>query len=119
MVLAMDKDSGASHFGGGIVEISAVATLLGGPVASSMTLGLRSACCLPWASMSCFGLLHVAKASLAASIPDQLRDALGLQDSLVEDALGLCVPLRKNEKARVGLTMATSRLSRCRSGHST
>ena len=82
------NNSVASRLGGGIVEISAVATLLGGPISEAMTLGLKSAAGLPWASITIFGLLHVAKASLAAAVPDWLREPLGLENENVDAALG-------------------------------
>jgi len=69
-----------TSFSSGVVEISAVATLIGAPIVEAMTLGLKSAACLPWASISSFGLLHVAKASLAAAVPDWSRESLGLQN---------------------------------------
>jgi hypothetical protein len=90
----------ARQFGNGIVEISAVATLVGAPIAESLTVGLKSAACLPWASVSTFGLLHVAKAALAAAVPDWLREALGLQNANVEAAIGLCLSLYGEKQAR-------------------
>lgn len=78
----------ARRLGGGIVEISAVATLLGAPISEAMTLGLKSAAGLPWASITIFGLLHVAKASIAAAVPDWLREPLGLQNDNVDAAIG-------------------------------
>ncbi|KIW56379.1 hypothetical protein PV05_05044 [Exophiala xenobiotica] len=95
-----DIRANAAQFGAGIVEISAVATLIGGPVAEALTVGLKSAAGLPWASMSTFGLLHVAKSSLAAAVPDWIREALGLQNDHVEQAIGLCVALQKEKQAR-------------------
>jgi hypothetical protein len=88
------------QFGNGMVEISAVATLIGAPIAESFTVGLKSAACLPWASISSFGLLHVAKAALAAAVPDWLREALGLKNENVEAAIGLCLPLYEEKQAR-------------------
>ena len=68
-------------------------------------MGLKSAACLPWASVSSFGLLHVAKAAFAAAVPDWLREALGLQNEKVEAAIGLSLPLyaEKQAKSRVDL----------------
>jgi hypothetical protein len=83
-----------------MVEISAVATLIGAPIAESFTVGLKSAACLPWASISSFGLLHVAKAALAAAVPDWLRESLGLKNENVEAAIGLCLPLYVEKQAR-------------------
>jgi hypothetical protein len=90
----------ARQFGNGMVEISAVATLVGAPIAECLTVGLKSAACLPWASISSFGLLHVPKAALAAAVPDWLREALGLQNENVEAAIGLCLSLYEEKQAR-------------------
>ncbi|KAF1834789.1 hypothetical protein BDW02DRAFT_568762 [Decorospora gaudefroyi] len=92
--------SNLGRLGNGLVEVSAVATLIGAPIAEALTLGLRSAACLPWASMSAFGLLHVAKAALAAAVPDYLRDSMGLHNANVVAAVGFYLPLTKNNQAR-------------------
>ena len=89
-----------SQLGTGLVEVSAVATLIGAPIAEALTLGLRSGAGLPWASMSAFGLLHVAKAALAAAVPDWLRDSMGLQNTKVVAAVGFCLPMTRNTQAR-------------------
>lgn len=94
------KDNVIDHFGSGIIEISAVATIIGAPVVEALTLGLKSSAGLPWASMSSFGLLHVAKASLSAAVPDWVRDSLGLRNDNVDTALGQCLPLCKNKQMR-------------------
>jgi len=95
----------ATQLSSGVIEISAVATLIGAPIAESMTLGLKSAVALPWASMTLFGMVHVAKASLAAAVPDWLREPLGLQNANVDAALGLMHELqaRHPAKSRVDL----------------
>ena len=91
---ASDLNSLSNQLGNGLVEISAVATLVGAPIAEAMTVGLKSAACLPWASMSLFGLLHVAKAALAAAVPDWLRESMGLQNEYVAMAIGLGLELK-------------------------
>ncbi|KAI6779378.1 uncharacterized protein J7T54_005192 [Emericellopsis cladophorae] len=93
-------DDSASSLGKGLVEISAVATLIGAPIAETLTLGIRSAGCLPWASMSSFGLLHVAKAALAGAIPHWLREAMGLQNGNVLAAVGSSVLLDARESSK-------------------
>lgn len=100
MATSSDSASPANQLGSGLVEVSAVATLIGAPIAESLTVGLRSAACLPWASMSAFGLLHVAKAAMAAAVPDWLRDSMGLQNDNVVAAIGFCLPLKANKQAR-------------------
>lgn len=95
-----EEGGSINQLGTGLVEISAVATMVGAPIAEALTLGLRSASCLPWASMSAFGLLHVAKAALAAAIPDWFRDSMGLRNDNVVAAIGYSLPLEVHKQHR-------------------
>jgi hypothetical protein len=61
----------AERVGGGLVDISAVATIVGAPVAEALIHGLKAACGMAWAPTGCFGAIHVTKACLSASVPDQ------------------------------------------------
>lgn len=73
----------------GLVEISALATLIGASNAEAMALGLTAAAGLPWAPVSTFGAVHVVKVSLAAVVSDRIREALGLRNDAVDSALGM------------------------------
>src|SRR5271170_4839013 len=88
--------------GGGLVEISAVSTIIGAPISEALIHGLKAACGMAWAPMSCFGAIHVTKACLSASIPDRLRESMGLRNQFVDAAIG--VMLRVDQaKNRVDL----------------
>ena len=75
--------------GGGLVEISAVTTIIGAPIAEALIHGLKAACGMAWAPMSCFGAIHVTKACLSASVPDRLRESMGLRNQFVDAAIGV------------------------------
>jgi len=87
------------------VEISAVATIIGAPIAEALIHGLNGACGMVWAPMSTFGAIHVTKACLSASGPDWLREAMGLSNPIVSAATGVMLPitLSKPAKNRVDL----------------
>ena len=91
--------------GGGLVEISAVSTIIGAPIAEALIHGLKAACGMAWAPMSCFGAIHVTKACLSASVPDRLRESMGLRNQFVDAAIGvmLRVDQYKQAKNRVDL----------------
>jgi len=80
--------SADSLFGTGLIEISAIATLVGASTAASLALGNKAAAGLPWACASTFGAIQVAKASFSASIPDLAREAVGLSNEEVQTAVG-------------------------------
>lgn len=97
--------SAVQKVGGGLVEISAVATIIGAPIAEALMHGLKGACGMVWAPVSCFGQIHVAKACLSASVPDWLREAMGLRNGVVDKAIGVMLPIdqAKQSKNRVDL----------------
>lgn len=99
----------ATRLGGGLVEISAVATLVGGPISEAMTLGLKSAAGLPWASVTTFGMFHVAKVSLAAAVPDWLREPLGLVNESVDAALGTLQEAISSHRARTRIELGDAK----------
>lgn len=73
----------------GLVEISALATLIGATNAEALALGMGAAAGLPWASISTFGAVNVIKVSLAAVMSDRIREALGLRNQTVDSAIGM------------------------------
>lgn len=75
-----------------MVEISALATIIGTPSTEGLALGLRGAVGLPWASLSTFGAVHVIKAMISCAIPDRLREMLGLRNVSIDSAIGLDIP---------------------------
>ncbi|KAF9893958.1 hypothetical protein FE257_008929 [Aspergillus nanangensis] len=86
--------------GGSLVEISAVSTIIGAPIAEALIHGLKAACGIVWAPMSCFGVIHVVKACLAASAPDFMRESMGLRNQFVDDAIGVVLPINRFKQAR-------------------
>ncbi|TDL15447.1 hypothetical protein BD410DRAFT_120589 [Rickenella mellea] len=80
-------------FGSGLVEVSALATILGASSAEALTLGLKGAGGMAWAAMSSFGALHVVKAALSAAVPDWSRDSLGLGGTHVDSAIGVAIEI--------------------------
>ncbi|MCJ1405336.1 hypothetical protein MMC11_008563 [Xylographa trunciseda] len=84
----------SNALGGGLVEISAVATLIGAPIAEALVHGYKAACGLAWAPMSFFGIIHVTKACLSAAGPDWLRESLGMRNEFVDMVVGIMLPTR-------------------------
>ncbi|KAF8253663.1 hypothetical protein K440DRAFT_618116 [Wilcoxina mikolae CBS 423.85] len=74
-----------------LVEISALATLVGATSAESFALGSKGATGLPWAGMSSFGLIYVIRGFIAAAVSDRARDTLGLRNAGVDSAMGVSV----------------------------
>ena len=92
--------STAETLGGGLVEISAVVTIIGAPIAEALIHGLKAACGMSWAPMSSFGVIHVAKACLSAAVPDWLRESMGLRNSFVDDAIGVMLRIDHTKQAK-------------------
>src|SRR2546430_281327 len=90
----------AERVGGGLVEISAISTIIGAPTAEALTHGHKAAAGMAWSPTSCFGAIHITKACLAASIPDSLRDAMGLRNQFVDSAIGVMLHINRFKQAR-------------------
>lgn len=90
----------ARKVGGGLVEISAVSTIIGAPIAEALTHGLKAACGMVWGPMSCFGVIHVTKACLSASVPDLIRESMGLRNQFVDNAIGVMFDVDRFKQAR-------------------
>jgi len=113
-------------FSSGLVQISGIASLLGGDGLSEMAIGLKAAPGLAWASISCFGILKVVRAFLAGSIPkDTWRDALGLRTGIADEALGFGVwsdvsspktSVAARNTVRLAMQQRESRLAEQRAG---
>jgi len=101
-------------FGSGLVEITALTTLIGSSTTEQLTLGDRGAAGLSWAGMSMFGSISIMKSCVAASTPTWLRETLGVRNSTADAAIGLGLNLsstyldredmaRKNMKEALGV----------------
>jgi hypothetical protein len=95
----------ATNVGQGLVEISAVSTIIGAPVAEALMHGHKAAPGLAWSPTSFFGLIHILKACIAIAIPDWARESAGLRNALVDEAIGVTFRIRTDRalKNRVDL----------------
>ena len=84
-------------YGGGLIEIAALTSLIGSTTAESLILGNRGAAGLLWSTMSMFGALSVVKACIAAVIPAGLRETFGVRSKETDAALGLALTLNDKE----------------------
>ncbi len=85
----------------GILEIAPLTVLIGATTAQSLILGSKGAAGLPWAAMSSFGSIFLAKACIAASTPAWLRDTLGVRNSYSDAAVGVSLDLRRKKRGMV------------------
>jgi hypothetical protein len=105
--------------GTGLIEITALTTLIGSNTAEQLALGNRGATGLAWMVMSTFGTLSVIKACVAASTPSWLRETLGVRNAMTDAAVGLSLDLssvymdmvRRNLGEAIGVTCERRRVS--------
>ena len=84
-------------FGGGLIEIAALTSLIGSTTAESLALGNRGAAGLLWGAMSMFGALSVIKACIAAATPANLCETFGVRSKETDAALGMALTLNNKE----------------------
>lgn len=77
----------------GLVEITALSTLVGSSAAESIALGNRGAVGLAWAPLSLFGVMSIIRASLSAALPGWVRESLGVRNAATDFAIGLDLDL--------------------------
>ncbi|KAF8910513.1 hypothetical protein CPB84DRAFT_1763853 [Gymnopilus junonius] len=75
--------------GRGLVEIVALATLIGSSTAGDLVLGNKGAAGLVWGSISAFGCSSVIKACASAASPGWLKQMLGLRTAQSDKTLGM------------------------------
>jgi hypothetical protein len=92
-VAGSQNASSGSLLGTGLIEITALTTLIGSSTAEQLTLGDRGAVGLAWAGMSIFGSFSVLKACLGAAMPGWLRETVGVRNSAIDNAVGLSLNL--------------------------
>jgi hypothetical protein len=99
----------------GLLELTALTTIIGSSVAEELAFGNRGAVGLAWVGMSTFGSLYIARACVAASMPCWLRVTLGLRNAATDAAIGMSLDLssgymdredmlRKKLSKAIGLT---------------
>ena len=100
--------------GSGLIEITALTTLIGSSTTEQLTLGERGAGGLSWVGMSMFGSISILRSCVSASTPTWLRDTLGVRNPTTDAATGLTLDLsstymdredmaRKNMKEALGV----------------
>jgi hypothetical protein len=90
-----------SNLGGGLVEIAALATLIGATTAQSLVLGSRGAAGLPYAVMSIFGSPFLIKACISACTPGWLRETMGVRNAQCDAAVGLNLRVERCTESRL------------------
>ncbi|KAJ3501236.1 hypothetical protein NLJ89_g9431 [Agrocybe chaxingu] len=97
------ENSTSSHFeppsvsfDNGLVEISALTTLIGSSAAASLVLGSRGPTGLAWAATSAFCTIAVVKACISGAIPGWLQETIGVRSSASDLAVGLQLDLGSN-----------------------
>lgn len=92
--------SAYSRLGLGLIEIGALASLLGSSAAELLALGERGSAGLPWAAISTFGSLSIIRACVAATTPCWLRESLGMRNAATDTAVGMQLRLRPARASR-------------------
>ncbi|KAF7294015.1 hypothetical protein MKEN_01447600 [Mycena kentingensis (nom. inval.)] len=80
--------SSAFTFSNNLVEIGALAALLGSSSAESLVLGNRGTAGVVWAASSSFCAVSVLKGCVAGAVPAWLREILGLRSEASDGAIG-------------------------------
>ncbi|KAF7294028.1 hypothetical protein MKEN_01448900 [Mycena kentingensis (nom. inval.)] len=75
-------------FSNNLVEIGALAALLGSSSAESLVLGNRGTAGVAWAASSSFCAVSVVKGCVAGAVPAWLREILGLRSEASDAAVG-------------------------------
>lgn len=92
------KIAASIKVGRGLVEIVALATLIGSSTASDLILGNKGAAGLVWGSISAFGCSSVIKACASAASTGWLRQMLGLRTGLSDKTFGMDLSLAPKSK---------------------
>jgi len=73
----------------GLLEITALTTLVGSGVAVSLAFGSRGPAGLAWAPMSAFGMLGTIRACFCGASPGWLRETLSLRTAVSDAVIGM------------------------------
>ncbi|KAJ5408072.1 hypothetical protein N7509_001955 [Penicillium cosmopolitanum] len=84
------------NFGGSLVEITALTSLIGSTAAESLALGEKGPAGLVWAMMTVFGAIPVVKLFIATSTPGWLRESMGVSNAKSDAVVGLFQNADKN-----------------------
>lgn len=91
---------GSFNFGNGLIEISALTSLIGSTAADSLALGDKGPAGLVWATMTVFGVMSVVKLFIATATPGWLRESVGVRSPKADATIGLSLDLNKSYKSR-------------------
>ena len=78
------------NFGNGLVEVSALTTLVGSRIAATLVLGKKGPAGLVMGTMSAFGSSSIVKACASGASPGWLRQMLNLRAG-ISDSAGFAV----------------------------
>lgn len=84
------------NFGGSLVEITALTSLIGSTAAESLALGEKGPAGLVWAMMTVFGAIPVVRLFIATSTPGWLRESMGVSNAKSDAVVGLFQDADKN-----------------------
>jgi hypothetical protein len=91
---------GSFNFGNGLIEITALTSLIGSTAADSLALGNKGPAGLVWSMMSVFGAMSVIKLFIATATPGWLRESVGVRSPKSDAVVGLSLDLNKSFKYR-------------------
>lgn len=77
------------NFGGSLIEIAALTSLIGSTAAESLALGDKGPAGLVWAMMTVFGAIPVVRLFIATSTPGWLREIMGVSNAKSDAVVGL------------------------------
>jgi len=81
------------NFGNGLVELSALTTLIGSTIAAVLVLGDKGPAGIVWGTISAFGSSSVVKACAGGAAPGWLRQMFNLRTPISDSAVGMDLPL--------------------------
>lgn len=91
---------GSFNLGNGLIEITALTSLIGSTAADSLALGNKGPAGLVWAMMSVFGAMSVIKLFISTATPGWLRESLGVRSPKSDAVVGLSLDLNQSFKYR-------------------
>ncbi|KAE9402482.1 hypothetical protein BT96DRAFT_547364 [Gymnopus androsaceus JB14] len=91
------------NLGNGLIDLSALTTLIGSTAAESLVLGNRGPAGVSWSAMSAFGTLSIIRACIGAAVSGWMRETLGLRTKSCDLAVGMHLGLDDARKVRDGL----------------
>ncbi len=95
---AMTFNLPSFSLGNGLIELSALTTMIGSTIAEVFVLGNKGPAGLVWGTMSAFGTSSVVKACTSAASPGWFRQMIGLRTPASDGAIGMDLPLAPDFK---------------------